>query len=209
MQKIKPRDKVDTSGRNMLRNEKRERVLGLAIAAGRLSKTSDGKSAIMEICANRGHDVLDWEMKLIEETGWIKPGEVESFGSNRRVHYRDSNKLRIYHKWLYCGKPDKTLKNVLKYMYSPLFASLMLIHRGVLDEGSISMFLDFDKMSVLALRDWFKDLHGVESKIAYDWDNKEILVFTDEGAAKLLELCRPIISQIPGMYQRYYENFGR
>ena len=209
MQKIKPRDKVDTSGRNMLRNEKRERILGLAIAAGQMWNASDGKSAIMEICANRGHDVLDWEMKLIEETGWIKPGEVESFGSNRWVHYRDSNKLRIYHKWLYCGKPDKTLKNVLKYMYSPLFASLMLIHRGVLDEGSISMFLDFDKMSVLALRDWFKDLHGVESKIAYDWDNKEILVFTDEGAAKLLELCRPIISQIPGMYQRYHENFGR
>jgi hypothetical protein len=209
MQKIKPRTKVDTSGRNMLRNEKRERVLGLAIAAGLMQALPDEKNTTLELRANRGQSVLDWEMKLIEETGWIKPGEVKSFGDDRWVIYRDSNKLRIYHKWLYCGKPNKTLKNVLKYMYSPLFASLMLIHRGVLDEGSISMFLDFDKPSLIALHYWFKDLHGVESKIAYGWDNEEVLVFTEEGAIKLLELCKPIVSQIPEMYQRYYENFGR
>lgn len=209
MQKISPRLKVDTSKRNMLRNEKRERILGIAIAAGRIWTIPGNKNGFLEICANRGLDVFDWETKLIEETGWIEQGEVESFGAHRWVIYRDTNKLRIYHKWLYCGKHNKTLKNVLKYMYSPLFASLMLIHRGVLHEGSITMFLGFDQPSVIALRSWFKDLYGIESQIAYSQLEEQVLVFDGAETIKLLELCRPILSQLPGMHKQYYENFGR
>ena len=160
---FKTRNKKDTSGRNMVRDEKRERILGIAITSGHLYIQKDtGKTELFIVGSRAFSDMLQWKIDLIKETGWLSTPEIyESGEASLTARYNHNNKLRIYRKWLY-RHDKKTLTQVLKYMYSPLFASLLLIDLGQQTKDSIVINMTmFKQEDIQLLQRWFKDLFDI------------------------------------------------
>jgi hypothetical protein len=200
-------NKTDTSGRNMLRIEKRERVLGLAIIAASLVKEPEIAPGMtrMQLASTSNHDLIDWEVQLIKETGWLQEPEIMDLCNGRWVTYRDTRKIRIYRKWLFHNE-RKTLKQVLKYMYSPLFVSLLLMHRGEWEGTALHVDLYYNDNSIDMLSQWFKDLFDISCHRDVNSWNSDVLVFENEDLKKLLTVCEPIVKQIPSMYEKFYRN---
>lgn len=204
---FKTRNIVDTSGKNMTRIEKRERILSIAIH-GFLKKIptdkSPGLTRLLIIAYNR--DYLDWKISMIESTGWLTREKVNRAKFAMWMSWADANKLRIYRKWLYHNNVF-TLKNILKYMYSPFFPAMYYMESGGLDEEYDCAYLRLRfKMHVNEielLRTWFKDILDLDATVIYGEFNIPHLAFCGDQKNKFLDIIEPIVSQIPSKYVNF------
>lgn len=200
-------NKVDTSGRNTLRIEKREQILSIAIH-GLLKKVptkeSPGLTRLSIMAYDR--DYLEWKIKTIESAGWLTRENVERASYAKWMSWVDSNKLRIYHKWLYRNNV-LILSNVLKYMYSPLFPAVFYMERGGIDDEYDCAYLRLwfmDAKEIGSLKSWFKDIMNLDTDVICGQFEIPHLAFCNENKKKFLDAIEPIVKQIPSKHAEFY-----
>jgi len=203
---FKARNIIDTSGQNMVRIQKRERILSIAIHSilSKVNDKNDPKSVRMKIMAcNR--DYLNWKIAMIESAQWLTREDAKRDSFTMWMSWKDSNKLRIYHKWLYHNHKF-TLKNVLKYMYSPFFPAVFYMERGGIDDDYDCAYLRLwyqKPEQVKLLATWFKDVLDLETTVINGQYDIPCLVFCGEMKEKFLSIIEPIVSQVPSKYVNF------
>lgn len=207
---FKTRNIVDTSGKNMVRIEKRERILSIAIH-GLLDKVPTDKAPGLTRLSIIGYnrDYIDWKISMIESAQWLTRENVPRASFAMWMSWIDSNKLRIYRKWLYHNN-KKTLKNVLKYMYSPLFPAVFFMENGGLDEEYDCAYFRLWHNSMAdaeIFKEWLKDVLDLDAVIIVGQYDIPCLAFCGENKDKFLDTIEPIVKQIPSKYANFRRVF--
>ncbi|MCY7866009.1 hypothetical protein MOB78_13030 [Bacillus spizizenii] len=207
MNTFKGYDKQATSDA-MMRIDKRERILSCVLGGAWLEKLPkhDGKNIVLfSICEHESNkDYFDWKVKMLKETQWLSNFKTWKKKDLYIAQWSDTRKLRIYHKWLHrSGK--RTYERVLKYMYSPLFAAIMVMDRGALNQSKelvIDLGLNYGESADL-MKVWFKDILDISTEVVRT-RTMHYLSFDHLGTKKLLSSIKPIVKDIPSMYEKLY-----
>lgn len=222
MVKFKGYNKKATSD-TMLRIDKRERIMA-CILGGALLKKMPPEQALKKLNPKSHNlewqsknlvqltiyehesnkDYFDWKISIIKETGWLKNFKTWKKDDILYASWHDTRKLRIYYKWIYKSH-KKTFEQVLKYMHSPLFAAILVMDNGAINQSKeivINLGLNYGKSAEL-LQQWFKDILGIHSEVIKT-PSSHYLSFDQTGTRKLLSQIKPILKNIPSMYNKVY-----
>lgn len=188
----------------MMRQEKRESILGIIIASlladcGKLERTNPTPPDMkrkdmsyheaMSTTFSYTGEFKNLYQQVFERTGWFRNATFlcEPFS------FTDTNKLKIYYNWLHKGRAF-TLERVLKYLYSPAFL-LPLFLEGLLSKTEEAYYVLLDQKGLLSLSDleglqyYATELLGIESYIEND------TFYIHES---FIDLIQPTISQEEG-----------
>lgn len=228
MKTFKGYNKKQTSDK-MMRIIKRERIMSCLVGRAKLekvpkdealkligdnhnydAKTLEWKSkniVRMTICEHISNkDYFNWKLKMFKETGWLRNQKVWRNGDYLYASWYDTRKLRIYYKWMHRAH-KKTLKRILKYMYSPLFIAILAMDNGrINNDGLLEINLQLnDKESSLLLKQWFKDIFNID--IAFKANSLgeqdiDIIIFPDTD--RVLGMIEPIVKEIPSMHKALF-----
>ena len=216
-------NKKSTSG-SMLRIDKRERIISCILGDAILEKVPlDEAKKINNKKNDQWHlenlvrlkiiehetnkDYFDWKIKIIQETGWLSNFKSYKQDKFYIAEWCDTRKLRIYYKWIYKNS-KKTFKQVLKYMHSPLFAAILVLDNGALQKNSkelvIDLGLNYGNNAVLLVK-WFKDVLSINSE-AIKTSATHYLRFDQINTKRLLSAIKPIVKDIPSMYESLFSH---
>lgn len=216
MVRFKGYSKTATSD-TTLRIDKRERIIACILAGGTLEKLSpemsvnssqDGQPknlvrlTIYEHMENE--DYFDWKLRMLQEADWLS--NFKTWGKDNVLYatWQDTRKLRIYYKWIYKNH-KKTYEQVLKYMHSPLFPAILIMENGAINKSK-ELLIDLGVNhgeSARLLQQWFKDIFDVYTDVIKAPES-HYLSFDQLSTKKILSVIKPIVQNIPSMYEKLY-----
>lgn len=208
---------------SMLRIDKRERIIACILGDAMLNRVSPDEARNLSNIKNSdwhlqnliqlkivehesNKDYFDWKVNMIQETGWLSNFETWKQDGFYIAQWCDTRKLRIYYKWIYKNS-KKTFKQVLKYMHSPLFAAVLVLDNGALNQSkelAIDLGLNYgDNASLLSK--WFQDILDVRSEVIKT-PATHYVSFDQINTRKLLSAIKPIVKDIPSMYGKLFSH---
>jgi hypothetical protein len=213
---------------NTVKN-KREYILACSIGDGYIYLNETSKNAALKIThSEKQLDYLKWKTKLLSDntdlttTFKIYTSKNKYGFKSYTSTFNNYKKLRIYKKWLYCDN-KKTIKNILKYLNSPMSLGIWFM-----DDGSIMKrkrkHLDgttyylrpsselcthsFGYEDQILILNWLKDTFDITGYVVKKFSKKQgkiyyMLNFNAENTKKIYNIIKPYIIKIPSMLIKF------
>lgn len=214
----------------MERRNKREVILSCIIGDGYIWKQKNKECYRLHMKHGSSQiDYLQWKLDLLKEVGFakidesIKQYQLKTHVENG-VYITSSKTLKIYKKWFY-NNEEKTVKNILKYLKSPLSLAIWFMDDGSVfkrkrkhKDGSIyylkpSMKLcthSFSREDNELILKWLKDTFNIEGYMVVERKRNRpnqpeyyTLNFNADNTLRIWDLIKPYVNQVESMKSKF------
>ena len=211
----------------MLKNKEKELIISMIIGDGNISKIGEKRYRLFVGHGEKQKDYCEWKMNLLNNACL--------FDNKLKMHTKLAGKDKNYIQYffskenivmkyfydLFIEQKAKTIKNVLKYMKSPMSAAIWFMDDGSVfkkkkkhKDGSVYYLKPtlklcthcFSKEENLDIIDWFKKRYLIDAKLVSETKREKkyyYIRFNSDESLKLFSLMKPYIDLIPSMKEKF------